>query len=243
MDSISKCETCGGKRTEKTFFIGKNLKTILVDSCNCLKIKREQEENLSIRVEKRRMLKARYKKALFTRKQRGMRLKNLTCEYKLKAENFVKNFSKRQKGLFFIGKTGNGKTTLANSIGKELLLKGYSVLTMNFAEYLNKLQQTYSNKSEITFDELLEQWTNKTDLLIIDDFGRESYTDKRLENTFLFFDKLYNNCTTYIITANPENMAKLKNIPEFNALLDRLAENLHKVKFEKGSFRRLLEVC
>ena len=143
--------------------------------------------------------------------------------------------------MFLYGGVGNGKTTSASSIAKELVNKGYKkVYFFTMAEYLNKMQRTYSSKSEKEFDELMEEWFN-ADAIFIDDFGREKYSDKRLENVFLFFDGLYNNRTTYFIMANPENILRVKGIPEFEAIFDRFSETLEKVVFKAESMRKRKE--
>lgn len=240
MDMISntKCEICGAEKERKEYNICGDTKIMYFPTCECEYKKQTDKDLINRRIDKRKILKNRYMSAKFTRKQRGKRLSRLSGEYITEAKYFIDSFKPRSsKGLFFIGKTGNGKTTLANCIAKELLIKDYKVISMGFAEYLNKMQQTYSPKSETSFDDLLDKWTNY-DLLVIDDFGREKYTDKRLENVFLFFDKLYNNCTTYIITANPESIARVKEIPEFNAIFDRLSEQTDKLIFNNKSYRR-----
>ena len=247
----TKCQYCGAEKKPHDIIIkGEVLKTIYLYNCDCFekqmeddrKIKEEQNkkrDEFRNRIFKRQQMKTKYKNSGFTRKLRGKRLKNLSCEFINEANIFINNFKpKKSKGLFLIGTAGNGKTTLANCIGKELFAKGHKIRTFNFAEYMNKLQQTYSSSNAISFDGLLNEWTSECDLLIIDDFGREKYTEKRLENAFLFFDKIYNECTSYIITANPENITKLKDIPEFFALFDRLAETSTKLIFKKSSFRR-----
>lgn len=115
---------------------------------------------------------------------------------------------------------------------------GYkNVYFFTMAEYLNKMQATYKEGSKTTFDDLMQKWLD-ADAIFIDDFGREKYSDKRLENVFLFFDGLYNNCTTFFIMANPENVLRVKDIPEFEAIFDRFSETLEKVVFKADSMRK-----
>lgn len=213
--------------------------SISIYDCDCLAKMEEAEENRKKNFLRFKALRKQYKQAGFTRRQLGHRLRNLTCEHKEKFAEWVENFKPRKtKGMFLYGGVGNGKTTSGSCIAKELVNKGYKkVYFYTMAEYLNKMQRTYSAKSNKEFDELMEEWFN-ADAVFIDDFGREKYSDKRLENVFLFFDGLYNNRTTYFIMANPENILRVKGIPEFEAIFDRFSETLEKVVFEGVSMRK-----
>jgi len=140
-------------------------------------------------------------------------------------------------GFHYVGTVGSGKTTLAICIGKELLLKGYSVKFMTFAQCIRLLQSTYSSKNPLTFDEQLAELV-KTDFLILDDFGREVYKDKALENAFDLFNSIYNNKNNVLLTSNPEMIEKVKKIPDFSAMLDRLHKMAKYREFTGKSFRR-----
>lgn len=232
-----KCPYCGKPRYRK-----EGLFPVWVNSCTCIEDMHNAKETRKKRIEKFKELKNSYKQAGFTRRQLGHRLRNLTCEHKEKFAEWVENFKPRKsKGMFLYGGVGNGKTTSASSIAKELVNKGYKkVYFYTMAEYLNKMQRTYSAKSDKDFDELMQEWFN-ADAIFIDDFGREKYSDKRLENVFIFFDGLYNNLTTYFIMANPENILRVKGIPEFEAIFDRFSETLEKVVFKGESMRKRKE--
>ena len=216
--------------------------SILMYDCDCQAKMEEAEEIRKKNFLRFKALRKQYKQAGFTRRQLGHRLRNLTCEHKEKFAEWVENFKPRKsKGMFLYGGVGNGKTTSGSCIAKELVNKGYKkVYFYTMAEYLNKMQRTYSAKSDKEFDELMEEWFN-SDAIFIDDFGREKYSDKRLENVFLFFDGLYNNRTTYFIMANPENILRVKGIPEFEAIFDRFSETLEKVVFKGESMRKRKE--
>lgn len=230
------CQICGKPKVKKEY--GDKI-VIWVDDCTCVADKEKAEKQRKQNYYRFVALRKQYKEAGFTRRQRGHRLRNLTCEHKELFEKWVKEFKpRRSKGLFLYGGVGNGKTTSGSCIAKELVNKGYKkVYFFTMAEYLNKMQQTYNAGTNITFDELLHKWV-EADAVFIDDFGREKYSDKRLENVFLFFDGLYNNCTTFFIMANPENILRVKNIPEFEAIFDRFSETLDKVVFEAESMRK-----
>lgn len=233
-DAEHKCPYCGKPQYRKG-----SMFPVWVSTCTCIEDMHNLEKTRKKRIENIKELKKAYKKAGFTRRQLGHRLRNLTCEHKDKFIEWVENFKPRKsKGMFLYGGVGNGKTTSGSCIAKELVNKGYKkVYFYTMAEYLNKMQQTYSAKTKKDFDGLMKEWFN-ADAIFIDDFGREKYSDKRLENVFLFFDGLYNNCTTFFIMANPENILRVKGIPEFEAIFDRFSETLEKVVFKGESMRK-----
>lgn len=237
-EEIRVCQYCGKPKIKKQYA---NF-SIWVEDCTCVADREQAEETRRRNYEKFKALRKQYKQAGFTRRQLGHRLRNLTCEHKDKFAEWVKEFKPRKsKGMFLYGGVGNGKTTSGSSIAKELVNMGYKkVYFYTMAEYLNKMQQTYTAGSKISFDDLLQKWFD-ADAIFIDDFGREKYSDKRLENVFLFFDGLYNNCTTFFIMANPENILRVKSIPEFEAIFDRFSETLEKVVFKAESMRKRKE--
>ena len=82
-------------------------------------------------------------------------------------------------------------------------------------------------------------WLLKFDFVVLDDIGREKYTETRLELVFKIVDKLISHKIPVSITANPEMISKLKKIPEFNAIFDRLnAACQLKFEFSGQSYRR-----
>lgn len=236
------CEHCGKpkRRQDYSFDGGQKIKTIWLADCDCEEKIEQEELQRKKRLARYKELKKLYKQAGFTRRQRGLRFKRINCEHKDLFINWLKDFKpKKSKGMYLYGGVGNGKTTAGHCLAKELMNKGFNkVYFYTMAEYLNQMQQTYKANSNISFDDLMDKWFN-ADAIFIDDFGRERYTDKRLENTFLFFDGLYNNCTTFFVISNPENMLRVKQIPEFEAIFDRFSQSLDKVVFTGNSYRKV----
>lgn len=240
-EKIEVCKYCGKPKEKKELptVEGRRPLTIWLSTCDCEEKEEQRKANRVKRVARIKHLREVYKKCGFTRRQLGKRLKNLTCEHKDELLEWTRDFKPRKsKGMYLYGGVGNGKTTAGSSTAKELVSLGFEkVYFFTMAEYLNKMQQTYSAKSPISFDDLMQKWFD-ADAVFIDDFGREKYSEKRLENVFLFFDGLYSNCTTFFVISNPENMLRVKEIPEFEAIFDRFSETLDKVIFKKKSMRR-----
>jgi DNA replication protein DnaC len=247
-ENTKKCEYCGTPYIFKEFKFNNN-KGIWFPSCDCEeKIQQELEKKFE-KLKAYKNLKQRYIESGIPPIFRGYRLKDvykkgktirngLNCEFVEDAQKYVTSFRpKKRQGFHFIGSVGNGKTTLAISIGKEILLKGYTVKFMTFAQCMRILQSTYSTKNNKNFDEQVKEFL-KIDLLILDDFGRDGYKDQKLADAFEFLNTLYNYNSNVILTSNPEMIEKIKSIPDFGAMLDRL-HKMSKCKFfQNKSYRR-----
>lgn len=88
-------------------------------------------------------------------------------------QDFVNTFDNEQKNLILYGESGLGKTFLCNSIAKELLDHGKTVIYLS-AFQLFRLFENYRfhNKEEIVSNDDIES-IFQCDLLIIDDLGTE----------------------------------------------------------------------
>lgn len=132
----------------------------------------------------------------------------------------------------FVGDVGTGKTVNAIWLARQALLQGKTARFMTATECLNKMNDNnLAGKS--LFNEILD-----CDLLILDDLGREKYTEKRLENFFVLINRAYGDMRSIIITANDECLNKLNTISDFNAIADRIMGMCKRVEFKGKSFRR-----
>jgi DNA replication protein DnaC len=85
--------------------------------------------------------------------------------------NFIDEFDKKPKNLFFYGKTGVGKTFLSNCVARELLDLGYSVIYFTAFQLFDILSKGVFEKDS----DAIETHRNifDCDLLVIDDLGTE----------------------------------------------------------------------
>lgn len=150
---------------------------------------------------------------------------------------YAKNFKpKESQGIQFIGNIGTGKTTALAALCNELMKQEYTCLFTTLSTLLDKFSaESYSNHGDIT---PLLNWLTGYDFIVIDDIGREAYTDKRKETAFRIIDTLLNNKVITAFTANPEMIEKLKKIPEWAATIDRLKEMCKLKCILKGESRR-----
>lgn len=107
---------------------------------------------------------------------------------------YAHNFKKNNRGLFFFGKTGLGKTHLSLAIADVVTKKGYNVYYSSVQSIMYKLDQEHfhnKNNDESILDDLLS-----CDLLVLDDLGAEFITSFTVS-------QLYNIINSRIISSLP----------------------------------------
>lgn len=87
---------------------------------------------------------------------------------------FIDQFHRDYRNLFFYGTVGTGKSFLSGCIAKELIERGHSVLYFSSAQLFDILSiNSYDYKKKEELYNLLDDLYN-CDLLIIDDLGTET---------------------------------------------------------------------
>lgn len=239
---MRKCNICGKKYKEKEFKLpnyGIDSKIEVAD-CECEVQKKEAERMATAKRYTEHVLSQKFKNSLLTPFFQEKDLNKLDeSEIKNKVQKYISTFEpKKSTSIMLIGDVGTGKTTLLACTCKELVLRSYNCLFTKMSTLLDRFTNACSFDSEETIEKL-KNWLLKYDFIVIDDFGREKYTEKRLELAFDIIDDLMNYKICIGITANPEMISKLKKIPDFEAILDRLHEMCGiKHTFKGESFRR-----
>jgi DNA replication protein DnaC len=108
------------------------------------------------------------------------------------------------KGLWLMGDTGTGKTTLGMLIAKTALAAGKTVAIYFTPKLLTQIRQTYrATESEDAYEAFFRRLTS-VDLLYIDDLGAERHTDWVVEQLYALVNERYENRRSVMITSNAE---------------------------------------
>jgi DNA replication protein DnaC len=106
------------------------------------------------------------------------------------------------RGLWLMGDTGTGKTTLAMLVSKTALEDSRSVAIYSLPKLLARIRQTYDAEpggdSYLSFFERL----TSVDLLHIDDLGAEKRSDWVLEQLYALVNERYEAQRSILVTTN-----------------------------------------
>jgi DNA replication protein DnaC len=108
------------------------------------------------------------------------------------------------RGLWLMGNTGTGKTTLGMLIAKEALAAGKTVGVYFTPKLLTRIRQTYQQtESNRAYDDFFRRVTS-VDLLYIDDLGSERHTDWVVEQLYALINERYESRRPMLVTSNSE---------------------------------------
>jgi DNA replication protein DnaC len=106
------------------------------------------------------------------------------------------------RGLWLMGDTGTGKTTLAMLVSKGALQASHSVAIYSLPKLLARIRRTYDSEpggdSYLAFFERL----TSVDLLHIDDLGAEKRSDWVLEQLYALVNERYEAQRSMLVTTN-----------------------------------------
>ena len=103
------------------------------------------------------------------------------------AQDFIKEFKKKKKGIIFVGKNGTGKTHISIAIANELRKQNIPIIFGTLTDLVEKYSENYKNHTEVELTRLY----GKVDLLIIDDLGVEYMNDWLLSKLFVIVNPSY----------------------------------------------------
>jgi len=148
-----------------------------------------------------------------------------------RARRFAESFPIVDKGLFFIGPPGIGKSHLAVAVLKQVIQdKGARGLFYDVRELLKVIRSTYDPVNRTTESEVLQP-VMAADLLVLDDLGAEKPSEWVGETLNLIVNTRYNERRATIFTSNYEEK---EDRTDPDSLLVRVGARMHS---------RLHEMC
>ena len=108
-----------------------------------------------------------------------------------------------RNGLFITGPKGTGKTHLAAAIANQLMREGTGVICMTMIDLLDRIKETYAQRSqwEASEGDVLNTY-KEVPLLIIDDMGKESPTEWAVSKIYAIINARYEAYLPTIVTTN-----------------------------------------
>jgi len=146
------------------------------------------------------------------------------------------DFIKRKENIILTGASGVGKSYLTQALGHQACLMEYRTIYTNTARLFKRLQLCRMDGTYLKeLNKLL-----KTDLLILDDFGLQSFDSHDRETLMDIIDDRYNNKSTILSSQIPVS-AWYDIIGEgtiADAILDRIVNSSHRIDLKGESMRK-----
>lgn len=146
------------------------------------------------------------------------------------------DFMARKENIIITGASGVGKSYLGQALGHQACMMEHRTIYANTARLLKKLKLC---KVDGTYLKELNKLL-KTDLLILDDFGLQSFDNHAREALMDIIDDRYNKTSTIISSQIPVS-AWYDVIGEgtiADAILDRIVNSSHRIDLKGESLRK-----
>lgn len=146
------------------------------------------------------------------------------------------NFISRKENIIITGASGVGKSYLGQALGHQACMMQYKTIYSNTARLLKRLKLS---KVDGTYLKELNKLL-KADLLILDDFGLQSFDNHAREALMDIIDDRYNKTSTIISSQIPVS-AWYDIIGEgtiADAILDRIVNSSHRIDLNGESLRK-----
>lgn len=189
-----RCEFCGGPLEVRAVRLFKAVTWIPFGECGCEGATRRREAEMArIRAEAEQARHRRYRKAGIER-----RYYDAVVDNRVSAE-FLASFARNDgSGLFICGVTGAGKTYMASAIACALVDGGKRVVMDTSIGILSRIKATFDSGGGT--EEAIREY-GRCDLLVIDDFGKESASDWSLSTMFQIVNMRYGAMLPTVVTS------------------------------------------
>ncbi len=115
---------------------------------------------------------------------------------------FASDFGQKYHNLLLYGASGLGKTFLCNSIAKEVLDRGFSVIYLSAPEFFGFFEKYHFHHGEELVDYDFMESLYDCDLLILDDLGTEVISSVTQSDLFQAINRRINGQKCTVISTN-----------------------------------------
>ena len=139
--------------------------------------------------------------------------------------------------LIILGPTGAGKTFIASALGRAACQHNLTVRYFRLSRFFQELKIA---QIEGDYPRLIKS-LSKTDLLIFDDWLRDTPSLADTQTLLDILDDRYGRSATMLISQFPLDTwhARFPDLPLADAILDRLIHNAHRIVLKGDSQRKL----
>jgi DNA replication protein DnaC len=134
--------------------------------------------------------------------------------------------------IILLGGYGSGKTYAAYAAVEEIKKWGKRGLVIPAPDLLEEIKATYNDEARCCESEILDE-CRETDLLALDDFGKQRDSDWSWEIFYKIINERYRALRPSIITTN-ETIPSLMAMPSAGAIMSRLLDSGTVIRFGKG---------
>ncbi len=145
------------------------------------------------------------------------------------------DFLKESTNVIFCGPNGAGKSTIAKNIAHQAILSGHTVLFITAGQMLNELA---AQDGDTSLRRRIKHYAHPQ-LLIIDELGYLSYSNRHADLLFEIISRRYEEKSTIVTTNKAFNEwgEIFPNASCVASLIDRLVHNSEIINIEADSFR------
>jgi DNA replication protein DnaC len=147
--------------------------------------------------------------------------------------DFIRNY----QNIIITGKTGTGKSYVAQALANRAIQDGFKVCYMRVPSLLEDIKLS---RADGTYTNLLKRYS-KFKLLILDDFGVSQISTDDATNLFEIIEDRTELNSTIITSQLPVSQwyDYLNNDTVADAILDRVVHSSHRIELEGESMRKL----
>ena len=145
------------------------------------------------------------------------------------------SFITRGEFLIIIGKTGCGKSYLANALARQSCLNGLKTIYLNMNSFVDEIAQA---RLDGTYQKLIAR-LNRNDLIVLDDFGLQPMNQDTRLALFQLLEERYGEKSVIIASQLPLDKwySYLADSTTADAIMDRIVNNSTIVSLMGDSMR------